>query len=216
MWSEWRPGKKNKNTSDEPHQREILQPGWWERWNIDASRSLWLSLGRSGRKWAIRAPAVLTASLSVCLCIFESEPNTVSSVRGHAYMRVCGGRVRVGYNVRKWKWFAPEGWVTIQTYLGTKAATSILTNHPAPSAPPHPRLGPSPVCLSVVCGVCGGAQQLSWASYKTTSNHNCNSERCDWCGGGSEPPIDCLFTAEHEQKHWLNQEILQCCAHINE
>lgn len=43
------------STSHEPHQREILQPAWWESWNIDASYSLWLSLGRSGRKWAIQA-----------------------------------------------------------------------------------------------------------------------------------------------------------------
>lgn len=64
------------NTSAETHQREILQLAWRECWNIDASRSLWDSLGRRGGKWAILAPAVLAVSLSVCLCVFMSEAHT--------------------------------------------------------------------------------------------------------------------------------------------
>lgn len=63
------------STSHEPHQREILQPAWWESWNIDASYSLWLSLGRSGRKWAIQARNSLPEWWWVwnvhCVCVRE-------------------------------------------------------------------------------------------------------------------------------------------------
>lgn len=99
------------NTSGEPHQREILQLAWREHWNIDALRSLWYSLGRSERKWAILTPAVLTASLSVSLCIIVSEPYSLCEQTLWLFMWTClhvytehvvvGGHTRV-YG-KKWK-----------------------------------------------------------------------------------------------------------------
>ena len=161
VWSEWQSGKK-KNPK---HLRWASSKGNTAAWLMRALkywclalfmaliREKWEKMGHSGSC----CPNSFSECLFVHLWIWAEHRQQCS----WTCLRVCGGRVRVGFNVRTWKRLAPEGWVTIQTYLGTKAATSILTNHPAPSAPHTPDWDPAPsVCLWYVVYVAG---RSSWA-----------------------------------------------------
>lgn len=169
---------KKQNTSGEPHQREISPAAWRERWNIDASRSLWHSLGRSRRKWAILAPVVPTAYLTVCLCIFcasaeRCQPVCECRLFARADVLTCAWRASfckrwVGKGVllikKEWKWFA-VGWILVcnsfwhtHTHKPTHSTLYQLSlHHPPPST------GTQPVCLSV-CGMwCMWRGGSSWA-----------------------------------------------------
>lgn len=192
-----RQASKKQNTSGEPHQREISPAAWRERWNIDASRSLWHSLGRSRRKWAILAPVVPTAYLTVCLCIFcasaeRCQPVCESRLSARADVLTCAWRasfckrwvgkgvllikkVKVvcgGMDIRVCNSF----WHT-HTHKPTHSTLYQLSlHHPPPST------GTQPVCLSVCLWYVmyvAGRQQLSWAGWKTISNLNCYSQHSE-------------------------------------
>lgn len=73
------------------------------------------------------------------------------------------------------------------------------------SAPPTPDWDPAPsVCLWYLVYV-AGLQQLSWASYKISSNHNCYSQLSYSHWALSEPTIDSFRTRlfmTKQEKTW--------------
>lgn len=193
----------------------------------------------NGPLWLLPSSQLLWVFVCVSLC-----PNhaCVSGLCMWTCLHVYREHVVVWHtrgNGRKWKWegclCSWEGpfnkmtsylliWAQIHTDSTHPNPTISTSNQPAPSAPP-PTTGTQPrlsVC-GMWCIYAAWLQQLSRASYKITSNHNCYSQFSDSSGAESEPSIDsfktCSFGTKHEKQTlflvgWSGAEVKRDVIHM--